>query len=258
MNCTDIVTLSPLYISGELDRARADAFAAHLRSCPECAREIQRQIDMDALLRTGILAEAPDTSALDNRVREQIAAAPASDRQVASRWLLVAAGIVLVLLVAGLGYRALLGMRPSRLYTDAARDHRSEVINRQPRRWLADPAALESLAEQRGVSRAAVASLAPSGYRPEHGKLCRLDGRIFLHLVYTDGAHEFSVFLRERDADPLPGPARDTLNGRSLHVADFGDEHLSCFQTDRLRAMLVTDQPGETALALARLAAAVL
>ncbi len=103
-----------------------------------------------------------------------------------------------------------------------------------------------------------MAALAPAGYRPEHGKLCRLNGRVFLHLVYTDGAHEFSVFLRERDAGVLPGEPRDSVNGRSLHAADVGDEHLGCFDTDRLRAMVVTDQPGEAALSIARLAAATL
>ncbi len=257
MNCTDIASLTPLYLSGELDRARAAEFSAHLVSCAACMREIQRQTEMDALLRAGVLAEQTGTEALDRRVRDQIAREPAPRSGAGSRWL-VAAGVAALLLAGGFGYRAWRSMQPGGLYTDAARDHRSEVVNRQPRRWLTDRAAIETLARQRGVPAGAIAGTAPSGYRTEHGKLCRLDGRIFLHLVYTDGAHEISVFLRERGAEGLPGASRETVNGRSLHLADLGEEHLSCFQTDRLSALVVTDQPGQAALEFARVAAAVL
>ncbi len=34
MNCTDISTLAPLYLSGRLDSARATDFAAHLEFVP--------------------------------------------------------------------------------------------------------------------------------------------------------------------------------------------------------------------------------
>jgi anti-sigma factor RsiW len=258
MNCTDTMTLLPIYISGELDRARAAELAAHLECCPACAQEMASQREMDTLLRAGVLADDVSAAEVDHWVRERIAPAPPRLLAVALRWQLVAAAIVTLLLIAGVAYRAFLTSKPASLYSDAARDHRSEVIFRQPRRWLVSEAAIEKLAEQRGVSPAAVASLAPTGYRPEHAKLCRLDGRIFLHLVYTDGTHEFSVFLRQRDSDAMPGKPLDTVNGRQLYRADFGDEHLGCFETDRLSAMVVTNQPGQAALTLARRAAAAL
>ena len=44
------------------------------------------------------------------------------------------------------------------------------------------------------------APAAIAGYHMEHAKLCRLNGRIFLHVVYSDGSREFSLFLRQPDS----------------------------------------------------------
>jgi hypothetical protein len=94
-------------------------------------------------------------------------------------------------------------------------------------------------------------SPAPVGYRLEHGKLCRLDGRPFLHLVYTDGANEVSVFLRQWDSEPSTGIARETVNNSVLYTVDIGPEHLGFFQTRQLTAVVVSDQSGKTALSVA-------
>jgi hypothetical protein len=88
-------------------------------------------------------------------------------------------------------------------------------------------------------------TLAPAGYRLEFGKLCRLDGRIFLHLVYTRDGREFSAYLRRPDAEPLAG----------IHEAGAGHEYIAYFETRQLSALFVTDQSREAALSLARSAA---
>lgn len=258
MNCRDITTLAPLYISGELDEARATAFAEHLRSCSDCASELERQTEMDTLLRAGVLGEDLDSTALDTRVRKQIAAGLPRRLPPAARLLALAASMVFLLLVAGLSYRALLSRKSASVYADAARDHRTEVVNQQPRRWLVDPTAIETLAAQQGLAKPAIGALIPAGYRAERGKLCRLDGRVFLHLVYTDGKHEFSLYLRRGDAGPLAADPRESVNGRQLYAADFADEHLSCFHTEAMSTMVVTEQSSETALQLARFFAAAL
>lgn len=258
MNCTEISTLSPLYISGELDAARVTAFTAHLKSCPACADELARHIEMDRMLRAGVMGEGLDTSALDSRVRARIAFSEKQRRAASVRWLAIAASIVAGLIIAGLSYRAFVSRQTFQVYADAARDHRDEVTYRQPRRWLVDQAAIETLAVQQGLRGTTAAALAPSGYHLEHGKLCRLNGRLFLHLVYSDRGQEFSLFLRQGDGNALPGKPRETVNGRLLHTADVGNEHLACFQNGRLAAMVVADQSSEAVLQLARFAAGVL
>jgi len=261
VGCKEIAELAPLYLSAELDRARSAAFDAHLKSCPACMQELERQAHLDARLREGIMAETLDAVNFDRRVRERIAAEagkgywlPLSGLR-GRRWALAAVGIGAVLLVVAAGYRGLLGPHVARVYADAALDHRREVIEQQPRHWLVDPAQIAALAETRGVAGSAPLALAGNGYHLERGRLCFLDGRIFLHLVYSNGAAEVSVYLRERGAESLPGRVRETENGRNLRASNPGDEHVASFQTDRLTVVVVTDQPADAALQMARFAA---
>jgi anti-sigma factor RsiW len=246
MNCKDIAALSSQYLSGELDMPRSAAFAEHLRTCRQCAAELEQQTRIDAMLRNSILSEAVDTTALNQRVRQQIA----FERPAFSfRPLALIAGIAATLLVAFIAYRiAFVSVAPP-LCEAAARDHIKEVTGRQHRNWLTDSKAIADLAQRNGLPGSFVAALAPAGYHLEHAKLCRLDGRLFLHIVYADGTTEFSTYLRPRDSQPLPAAIQETDSGR---------EHIAYFQTDHLTAMFVTDQSSEAALSFAQSAARLL
>lgn len=136
----------------------------------------------------------------------------------------------------------------SGVYAAAARDHRSEVILHQHRAWLTDRASLETLAAREGVTVSAVFNLAPQGYHLDRAKFCRLAGNVFLHLVYSDGTREFSVFLRSRDGSRADG----------VQSADLAPEKLAVFRTERLDGMIVTDGSIQDALRFARSAQAVL
>jgi len=251
MNCKDIATFCPLYLSGELDAPRTLTFAQHLQTCEACAGEIEEQTRLDALLRSSVLYEQIDSAALDQRIREHIA----SERPAFSiRWLAAAAGIAAMLLAGTLGYRAVVASHPPPLCVEAARDHRNEVTDRQLRRWLTDPKAIADLARKIGLPESLVTAPVAAGYRLERGKLCRLDGRTFLHLVYAQGAREFSSYLRLLDAQPRAGFTRETT-AKVVHKADSGREHIAYFQTGQLTAMFVSDESGDAALSFARFAA---
>lgn len=264
MNCEEIARLAPLYISGELDASQATEFDAHLRACPSCMRELERQSRLDARLREVVLADETNAARVDHRVRELIAAdaegqpvthLPARSR----RWAAVALGVAAAAVVlAGIGYRTLVHQPVARVYADAAFDHGLEVTQHQPRRWLTDPSQIATLAEQQGIPRSAVVALSSGGYRLVRGKICFLDHRIFLHLVYTDGAREFSVYLRPRDEQPLPVTAREISNGDPLCTSDLDGEHVASIETPQLTAVVVTDESSDAALNLARYASAVL
>jgi anti-sigma factor RsiW len=244
MTCADITALSALFDSGELDAARAAAFARHLEECHACARQVAEQRELDEWLRAEVHAQDLDTRQLENQVRQRIAA-DQTPRPVVHRRLLATASIAAVLVAAILVYRASL---PPRLYVAAARDHHSEIVEQSPRTWVSDPASIASLAERAGVSAAWAANLAPAGYRFEHGRLCRLDGRLFLHLVFTANTHEFSLFLRQCESGSPHG----------AQTAEIGTERLAAIQTSRVAAMCVSDESREQALSFASAAAAVL
>ena len=90
-------------------------------------------------------------------------------------------------------------------------------------------------------------ALLSSGYLLNRGKLCRLDGRLFLHLVYTDGSHTFSLYLRPE-------------NGRAVPVAtaDLNGKHLGCSENGEIMAVVVTNESPSAARALAAFAGAAL
>lgn len=154
---------------------------------------------IDAQLRSAIVAEPVDTAALDARIRHELNRA--SIRR--GKWIAALSLAAMLAMVIG-GFR-LISNRNASICSDALRDHRIEVSDHAPRKWLSDPAAVLSLASSRGLPAAPVAAIAPAGFQFEHGRLCRLGGQVFLHLVYTDGAQEVSIYLRKRDASGAPG-----------------------------------------------------
>ncbi len=261
MNCTDISELAPLYISAELDSQRAAAFDAHLKSCPTCMAELEAQARLDARFREALLADDVDMSRVDRRIREMIAAeslgstAPSVPLRP-SRWMTAAMGIAAAFLLLAAGYLLIPG-HVARVYADAATDHRMEVVEQQPRHWMTDPAAIAALGEKLGISDAVPPELA-SGYHLERAKICRLDGRFYLHLVYSDGSQEFSLFLRPRDGERLSGSIRGFANGRLLRASSAGSEHMASFETSHLTAVVATDRPAGAALQFAKVVSATL
>ncbi len=132
------------------------------------------------------------------------------DRQ--RRWMLAVAGLAAVLLLAVFLMRA----RP--VYAAAAKDHRLEIVELQPRKWSTDRASIAALAQRQGVPDSAIDLIAPAGYHLAQGKLCFLDGKVFLHLVYANDAGKLSVFLRPADrieADACREPRRGACRGIS-------------------------------------------
>lgn len=267
MNCAEISSLSPLYLSGELDPSRCAAVAKHVATCSSCALQLQMHADLDNLLRQAILSEQISTAALDRRIHERITAEAHQrpTRPLPHRSLFAVAAVILFLLVGGLGYRALFGKHTPAVYADAAADHHDEIIDQQPRKWISDPPAIASLAQKHGVSPSAIAALAPAGYHLECAKICDLNGQPYMHLVFvadsTDNPpakdRKISLFICPRTAATLPQSSPTTQDGRVFYAPVIGPEHLACFETKEMTALVVTDQAGDAALNFARTAAGV-
>jgi len=206
----------------------------------------------DAQLREAILAEAIDTIALDARIRKQIAAEVSRRRIQRGKWIAAASVAALVAIGVG-GYWFLPNRGAAAMCTDAAHDHRIEVVEHQRRNWRADSAAIDALAVRQGFSEHAAEAIAPTGYRLERGKLCRLGGRVFLHLVYSNGAGEFSFYLR--DSAPS-GMSQERSRAMAAGVnLDFGAEHVAQVESKRFTALVVTDESHGAAHDIARFAA---
>lgn len=249
MNCNDVQQLAALYISGELDSTRLAEFQAHLDGCGECRAGITGQIELDSRLRDEILRNTPDSSALESRVRSAIALdakqySPPVRRAVAAvaAMLLLAVGIVLAT-------RLWVRPQPVQLCSDAARDHLREIVRQEPRRWTSDRSGIDAIAQRIGVSPGTVGNFSAPGYLLERGRLCRLDGHAFLHLVYSNGTRRFSMFL---------APARGSQGASGLFTTSQNGEQIATVQSNRQRAVVVTEESPDSARALARIALSVL
>ncbi len=236
MNCTEVMELAPLYLGDTLDPRRAAEVAAHLDACSSCAR----LMETDSRLRGAMLAEPVDAANLDERVRRRISAS------VRFRRLTIGAGIAAALMLAVFVYRNLAGADP--VYAAAALDHRREVVEHARRVWVSDSGGIAALAAREGIAPTSIQAFSPAGYRLEHAKLCRLNGRIFLHLVYADGSHEISVFLRPPDSD----------RQRARQPADVGQECVAAFENGRVSGVVVVEQSHQRAAELARYASSAL
>jgi len=261
MNCSEAIEVLPAYLTGELEPAKAQAIGAHLLGCPACAREAEQQKSLDLQLQAAVQSEDPDVSGILLRVKQSILAEAAAQVQPGShalwprRWIGLAIGAAATVLASVLAYNVLLGQRTARVYADAAEDHRDEVTLAQPRHWRTELAEIQALAETRGVSAEAVNALGGSGYRLERGRICQLEDHVYLHLVVTDGAREYSLFLRPSDGTPLPGSTREVVNGRAVHAAHDASEQVAGFESKQLLAIVVTEDSPEAAMRLARAAA---
>lgn len=241
MICSEISKSTPLYLSGELDSAATQAFAEHLQSCADCRLCVERDAEIDKLIRQSMASEAPDTAGIDRRVLTSIRYVPRTQRRR-----LIVAGIAAALAVTAVLYWVT--ARPNPVFAAAAHDHRVELVQKQPRKWATDPAAIVQLAGRAGLNGETAIAFAPAGYRLQRARLCLLNGRLFLHVVYAGADGNFSFYLRRAD------PAASTrVQSGSLEGAQVAG-----FQHQALTAILVTNGPRDVATRLAESAAAIL
>ena len=189
--------------------------------------------DFDERLRASILSEDVDTTRLAAAVRNQIHSRSSRGR----RWVLAAAASIAIAIAVSFAYRAF--FLPPPVCVAAAQDHDREIVKGDPRHWLSDLSAIQSLAARQGVPASAIAMLGTTGYRLERGRLCFLKKQIYLHLVYSKDGAEYSVYLR-----PV---TREASFHHSVREVSIGAEDSAYFETDQLNAVFVASHSGGAA-----------
>lgn len=197
--------------------------------------------ELDQRLRASILAEPVDTARVEAAVRHRIGGNPRS----VPGWAVAAAAVVVTAGAAIFSRQEFIKEQQTPLVcVAAARDHQREIVKADPRPWLTDVSGIQLLGERQGVPVSAIAALSTTGYHLERARLCFLNKQIFLHLVYSKGGEEYSVYLRPRDSNVhFKGSVRET---------SVGTEELAYFQTDRLTAVFVDERSKSNALAFAQ------
>lgn len=237
MTCREIREHAALYLSRELPAVERDAFALHLAGCPECRDEMEAQIRLDQRVAQALSGELPSASRVEQRFRKTIAAERRRRIVFTAMAGAVAAGIAVVALLSR-------PAPPPVWFADAARDHRIEIVEGQARRWRTSPAEIEAITAQNGLSYAQAAALAAPGYALERAKNCGVGGRRTLHLVFSDGAREYSVYVSAH-----AGPQEN------IRVAHPEGQQVAGFETGRFRAAVVTGGAAADCEAFARVIA---
>ena len=259
MNCSDAEQFGPLYWSSELDARRVAELEAHLEVCATCARQWQLQNHLDETLRDTFADEDLDTRELHARGRREIRASSGLWRRVVAnsrvRWMACAA---LFVIVAGSGFLYVLREQAQQrtMYADAAEDHAEEVLkNYAQYEWKTSLPEIQSMLQEAVGDPSLATKLAADGYRIDRARICELVSLLYVHLVYTDGKHQVSVFVRRAVPRKLAGSALATVNGNELHAAERSGLQVAGFQSQKFTVLIVTDQSRSQALAFATEAA---
>lgn len=255
MTCLEFGEISELYASAELGGAEVASCEAHLDVCASCAREFKKMRQADAALRSAALRETVETSVLDARVREYIEkdlASHAPHAMLARRpWAVAALGLAAAAALYLVGHPA---MAPQQaVLAAAAQDHQHEVTEHALRHWVKDPRDIAAFAAENGITQQVLSAIVPAGYHLDRAKRCPLDGVSFVHLVYSNGQREFSVFLHANGATPAgqaPASARAAASG--VYAVDFSAGHVGYLETPRLTALVVNSDSHSAAVSLAQ------
>jgi Putative zinc-finger len=232
MNCESVQELLPLYVSGELKGEELSAVQLHIQACETCGRALSADRELDSALRTAMLEDSPDVSAVLQRVHAGMA--PTGwKRMLHLPSLRTVALVATVVLIAVLGFAmfyARQGQRTAAL--DAANDHYSDLVLLRHPDWASQPRDVARFMQEQFPQQDLLAVITPKGASFEKVRMCNLGGTQYAHFVFRSGSTETSVFLV---------PSERAKNRRySIHLADAGhDLEVSGFSSPELIGMVV-------------------
>lgn len=253
MNCVRVTELRARYLCGQLDRDDTRDLEDHVLICRACADMLSEEREIDQCVRRAMLREQPDTAAIESRVRGAI-----RKQALRGRLLAVAAAAAVFVLLFVLNQPFDSATRGTLLCADAARDHFNEIVRLDPRHWRFTASEMHLLAVKQGLKPSLLDALASRGYQLERAKLCRLDGRVFLHAVYSNSQNRVSVYLRASASGRPPGQLKYALNGHPVFETEKRGEYIASIDVAGLTIIVVSSSSEQTALSFARSAVIVI
>ena len=214
MNCDGVQELLPLYLSGELTGEGLAAVQHHIEVCEACAQSLSEDRQLDDMLRSAMLEDSPDVSAVLQRVHGEMAAS-GWKKMLHVRSLRFAALAAMVVLVAVLGVSSFRAHQAQRtMAIAAADDHYSDLVLLRHPDWAYQPQDVARFMLKQFPRQDLLAAITPKGAVFEKVRLCNLGGTQYAHFVFRTGSTETSVFLVPNEQ------ARSRYD--SIHLADAG------------------------------------
>ena len=222
MNCDRVHDVLPLYLSGELRGEEMSAMRLHLEECEHCAKAVQSDRDLDDRLRTAMLEETVDVSAVLDRIHKRIAAPwwKRTPKLISMRM----AAVAMILVFAFIALPGLYVHQAQRnMALAAASDHYEDLVLLRHADWKYKPEDVTRFMQaQFPLNQGLLPSITPAEASLEKVRLCRLRGTTFAHFVFRTGTVETSVYLLANPDRATPYQAAHLRDGdHGLEVSGF-------------------------------------
>jgi anti-sigma factor RsiW len=195
MNCSDVKYLTSLHLSGELDSAFMAQFERHVNECPACQEQIKEQENLNKRIRAALLSESVDITSLRMRVLTEVKGKRTvsvinTARHPIRIALTLAAGLLIVLAVGA-------ATRDNARYEQASLDNVDEVVRAGHREWRTQASSIGQLVSQCMKTPPQLEQLSIPGYQLLRGRECGISRSRYIHLVYSNGAEQISMYVLE-------------------------------------------------------------
>jgi anti-sigma factor RsiW len=257
-DCERTRDLLGLYADNELEGLPTSQMAMHLEQCAQCRRELEIIQSQKRLLASAIKNANYDTKTL----RAAIELATIQRRSFLFSKvnvpglpaLSLAVGLIVVIGLGSLLYfHGRLGTAQlSSLYLAAANDHRTRSTASDAADWVQSDSAITERASTFLKMNMRLPRSFASDYSLVRARLCQLNGKSFLHLVYEapDGSTA-SLFICPHTGALPSGQRTLTLDSRTLELTRTSDLSVnSTINTDCLLITVASDEAVATALLL--------
>ena len=228
MNCDRVHDVLPLYLSGELRGEEMADMRLHLQECEHCAMAVRADRELDNALRSAMLEETADVSAVLDRVHQRIAAPWWKRRPQLISLRMAAVVIILVFALIGLP-RVYVHQAQRNMALAAASDHYEDLVLLRHSDWEHKPEDVAHFMQaQFPQKQDLLSSITPAGASLEKVRLCKLRGTSYAHFVFRTGTVETSVYLLANPKDGASYQASHLRDGgHGLEVAGFSSADLT-------------------------------
>jgi anti-sigma factor RsiW len=243
MNCSYFEQVTDAYLSGEIE---GPEWRIHLDKCPSCASKLRSESDFDLVVKQAVHSDRLQTRQIEAHVRAVIRQShPIWGRPMVLAFRNGIAAVVVfgTLAVASLGY-ARGRIDRSAICVDAADDHQEEIVGKAPRKWRSDVNEVAALSQRIAGDPSIPQRIAPAGYQLIGARVCLLHGKKYMHLDYSDGSKEISLFVgHQDDHKTLSARILSWFESDSANAERFESLTVGSIQKKDLSIVLVSASP---------------
>jgi anti-sigma factor RsiW len=219
--CENNERLTQGYFDGELDLVRSIEFEEHLKTCPDCARQLREHQDMrDSLRAANLYERAPESlrtrirAALPPEARPQPIPMP---RRPVLEWLAVAAAVLIAVFLGAKVLPNIGGQKQNLIAEEIVASHiRSMQLGHLLDVESTDQHTVKPWFDGKLDFAPPVIDLKDQGFPLVGGRLDYIDRRNVAALVYQRQKHFINMFVWPEESNAEKLPEIQTIQGYNL------------------------------------------